>query len=160
MSYREIIFFRAVLDTIRAEVKRAPRTETGGALAGYLAPNNVLFVTHACGPGPRAELRRTSVLIDGKHASAFCDRVFQEHGGRVDYVGDWHRHPALSPLRASVQDLAAMLTIKESNCCLVPFPITAIYRAIPERMVAFALVQDRLKKVLVRWKLDGTEQTG
>jgi integrative and conjugative element protein (TIGR02256 family) len=150
MIYREIIFLRAVLDTIRAEVKRAPRTETGGALVGYLTSDNALFVTHASGPGPRAELRRTSVLIDGEYASGFCDKLFREYGGRVDYVGDWHRHPTFSPLRASVQDLDAMLTIKESNCCSVPFPITAIFRSTPERIVAYALVDDGFKRVRIR----------
>ena len=84
MIYESVLILRSVLDVIRTEVKKAPRTETGGALAGYLHENHVV-VTHACGPGPRAELKRTSVLIDGQYADAFCTRLFKQSHGRIDH---------------------------------------------------------------------------
>lgn len=148
--YERVLILQSVLDFIRAEVRKAPRVETGGALAGYLSRENRVTITHACGPGPRAELKRTSVLIDGQHAHAFCTQLFKQSGGRLDYVGDWHRHPGWS-LKTSDQDLDAMLTIKESNCCSLPYPITAIYRSTPEKLLTYALIGEKLKRVPSKW---------
>lgn len=148
--YSQILVLPSVLDTIRREVRLAPRTETGGALVGYLDCSGILIVTDACGPGPRAELKRMSVLIDGQYAHKFCTEVFNRSSGHLDYVGDWHRHLGWS-LKASAQDLNAMLTIEESKCCSVPYPITAIYRCIPEHMVTYALADQMLKRVKMRW---------
>jgi integrative and conjugative element protein (TIGR02256 family) len=147
MSYCHVILFESVLRVIRSEVSQSPKVETGGALVGYLTPENLLIITHACGPGPRAELRPASVLIDGRHAGRFCTDLYKRSNGRLDYVGDWHKHPAWSPLRASDQDLSAMMTIKDSNCCSVPFPVSLIYRPFPERLVIFALSGESLHPV-------------
>jgi integrative and conjugative element protein (TIGR02256 family) len=148
--YKHVFIVRSILDVIRAEVRRAGRRETGGALVGYLSPESTLFVTHASGPGPRAQLQLTSVLIDGQYAHEFCTRIFTSSGGRLDYVGDWHRHLGWS-LAASDQDLEAMLTISDSNCCSLPYPLTAIYRSFPERMVTHALNNRRLRPVAMNW---------
>lgn len=150
VAYKQVLVLRSVLDTIRAEVRLSPKTETGGALVGYLERDGVLIVTHACGPGPRSELRRTSVLIDGKHAGAFCTQMYKQSGGCLDYVGDWHRHPGWS-LEASDHDLSAMLTIEEADCCSVPYPVSAIYRSFPEKLVVYALFHNRLRKIVTGW---------
>lgn len=152
--YERVFIVRSILDVIRSEVAYSPRTETGGALTGYTSAENTLIITNACGPGPHAELRHASVLIDGQHAHAFCSRIFRESDGRCDYVGDWHRHPFWAPLKASEQDLEAMLIIERAHCCSVPFPVTAIYRRSPEKMVIYALYQQRLRLIPLKW-IDG-----
>ena len=141
---------RSVLAVIRAEVRLSPKTETGGALVGYLAREGTLVITNACGPGPRADLGRTSVMIDGQHAAAFCTRMYKDSGGRLDYVGDWHRHPAFS-LAASEQDIEAMLTIQKAGCCSVPYPVSAIYRSLPEKLAIYCLVKNQLEKMPLSW---------
>jgi len=149
--YERAFVVRTILEVIRAEVEYSRKTETGGALTGYLAAGNTLIITHACGPGPRAELKSASVLVDGQHAQAFCSRIFTESSGRFDYVGDWHRHPGWAPLKASEQDLAAMLMIAQANCCSVPFPVSAIYRRSPEKLVLYALYHKRLRELPLSW---------
>lgn len=149
--YDRIFIIRNVLDVIRAEVKRAGKVETGGAMVGYhQSLSNSLVITHASGPGPKAELNPTNVLIDGQYAHDFCTRMFDDSGGQLDYVGDWHRHPGWS-LAASDRDLQAMLTIEQSKCCSVQFPVSAIYRSRPEHMVTYALENRRLKRVRIKW---------
>ena len=150
LMYDQIFIVRSVLEVIRAEVRRAGRVETGGAMVGYEAHSNSLVVTHASGPGPKSELNPTNVLIDGQYAHSFCTRIFHDSGGRLDYVGDWHRHLGWS-LRASGRDLQAMLTIAESQCCSVKYPVSAIYRLRPEHMVAYVLQNHRLKRVPLKW---------
>ena len=150
IDYRGILIQHEVLELIRTEVGKSSRTETGGALVGFLSQDNYVIVTNACGPGPRAELRRYSVLIDGKYAHSFCTRLFERSGGLLDYVGDWHRHPGWS-LKSSRQDLNAMRTIRDARCCSIPYPITAIYRSMPEKMVTYVLRNDMLKRVKMKW---------
>ena len=148
--YDCILMVRSVLDSIRAEVKSAGRVETGGPMVGYESEENRLVVTHVCGPGPRAVLNRTSVVIDGQHAHAFCSQLFRESNGRLDYVGDWHRHPGWS-LAASEQDLEAMLTIAHAKCCSTKYPASAIYRLRPEGIATYVLYDRRLKPVRLKW---------
>jgi len=148
--YDRIYIVRSVLEVIRAEVRRAGRVETGGAMVGYQSSLNSLVITHASGPGSRSELNPTNVLIDGQCAQAFCTRMFDSSGGQLDYVGDWHRHLGWS-LAASDRDLEAMLTIGQSKCCSVKYPVSAIYRLRPEHMVAYALHDRRLKRVRIKW---------
>ncbi len=95
-------------------------------------------------------LKRSSVLIDGQFTDQFCTRIYHESNGGLDYIGDWHRHPGLSPLKPSQQDLDAMLIIEDSKCSSIQYPITAICRSFPERIVVYALVNQRLLRIPVK----------
>jgi integrative and conjugative element protein (TIGR02256 family) len=148
--YDHVCIVRTVLESIRAEVRRVGRVETGGALVGYESHTNALILTHASGPGPKSELSRTNVLIDGQYAQAFCTQLFDGSGGRLDYVGDWHRHVGWS-LEASEQDLEAMLIIAQSQCCSSRYPVSTIYRLRPERLVAYVLKDKQLQRARVKW---------
>jgi integrative and conjugative element protein (TIGR02256 family) len=150
LTYDRVLIVRSVLEFIRAEVRRVGKVETGGALVGYQDGPKSLVVTNASGPGPRSELSPSHVLIDGQYADAFCTRIFENSRGRLDYVGDWHRHVGWS-LAASSRDLQAMLAIKESGCCSVDYPVSAIYRLRPEHMVLYVLQGRSLKRVRTRW---------
>jgi integrative and conjugative element protein (TIGR02256 family) len=146
VSYRAIFVVPSVLDSIRHEVSRAKRKETGGSLVGYLSADNAVVVTHASGPGPRAELAYDSVLVDGTFSSEFTNRIFAQSGGRLDYIGDWHRHPCWS-LASSRRDVDAMRDVAESRCCSISHPISIIYRHFPEKLVAYAFLENRLLPV-------------
>lgn len=149
MTYRNIIIVPSVLATIRREAQSAPRTETGGALVGYATREDEVILTHASGPGPRAELARDSVLIDGEYTTAFCNLLYHNSCRQLDYVGDWHRHLGFS-VEYSQRDLTAMLDIRASKCCCLSYPVSLIYRRRPERLVGYALVADSLIKVPVQ----------
>jgi integrative and conjugative element protein (TIGR02256 family) len=127
-----------VVEVFRAETRRIWGRETGGPLAGYLSADGAVVVTHAGGPGPRAVHGYATVKIDGGHATAFCDRIFRDSGGRFDYVGDWHRHLAWS-LKPSPPDEEAMREVAASGSCSLEAPVSIIYRRIPERFCAYVL---------------------
>ncbi len=141
MIYRHVFVVGAVIDTIRREVRRAGRKETGGPLVGYISQDGALVATHASGPGKNGRLRRTSVFIDGAYAQAFCDVIARESGGSLDYVGDWHRHPALS-LQTSALDVTAMQTVAASTSCPIRNPISLIYRSNLEAFTVYVLNDD------------------
>ncbi len=142
LIYRHVFVVASVLHTIRREVRRAPFTETGGPLVGYISADDALVVTHASGPGPRAEHARHSVLIDGQHAQQFCDHLWHESDGRLDYVGDWHRHPGWS-LTPSQHDIVAMCTVAAFEHCPIPHPISLIYRRWPPALRVYVLNNER-----------------
>lgn len=138
MIYRHVFVVWSVIDTIRHEVRRAGHKETGGPLVGYISEDGALIATHAAGPGKRGRLYRTSVFIDGAQAQAFCDAKYRESDGSLDYVGDWHRHPAQS-LQASVRDAVAMQTVAALESCPLRHPISLIYRSAPEAFAVYVL---------------------
>jgi integrative and conjugative element protein (TIGR02256 family) len=143
MIYRHVFIVESVLATIRREVRRARLTETGGPLVGYVSDDQALVVTHAAGPGPRAKLRPFSVLIDGRHAQQFCDRMSRRTEGRIDYVGDWHRHLGWS-LKASSDDLRAMRKVAAFEYCPITNPASLIYRSLPEGYNIYVLNERNL----------------
>jgi integrative and conjugative element protein (TIGR02256 family) len=108
-----------ILELSRLEYPR----ETGGALAGFKSANGVV-ITHATGPGPRAERGRATFRRDGDSTQGSMDQILGETGGVSDYVGEWHSHP--SPVGPSTMDRSAMSRISGNPAYRTPEPILLI----------------------------------
>ena len=78
--------------TIVSAIVTARELETGGILVGPDRQNGGLLVTHATEAGPSAERRPASFRRD----TAWCqEQVNAWHREMlVDWIGDWHLHPA------------------------------------------------------------------
>ena len=131
MEFNNVILLPKCLSVIKAESRKARCIETGGPLVGYVAKDGALVVVDANGPGPKARLERFSVTIDGQHAQEFCDQSSRESDGRIDYVGDWHKHPGFS-LSPSGDDIFAMKTMANFKFSPTKHPISLIYRSWPQ----------------------------
>lgn len=94
--YERVVISPGVRAAIAAHVRAASSTETGGILIGRDLGQGVLKVTVASPPGPRAIRRRYFFLRDKDFLQRFLDREVQRADGVVDYVGEWHVHPALN----------------------------------------------------------------
>ncbi|CAH7449821.1 CD-NTase-associated protein 3 [Vibrio chagasii] len=82
-------------------------TEAAGVLLGEIRGKH-LVVTDLSIPG-RGDLRsRNRVDRKGKHHQIKVDECFQESGGTVNYLGEWHTHPEDSP-KPSPQDRSSWL---------------------------------------------------
>ena len=116
-----VIIDEGVFSIVKREMRRARLTETGGALVGHHQGHYVV-VTSASGPGPKAELRMHSVMIDGAHAERFCSKARRKSKGTEDYIGDWHCHLGYS-LKPSKLDYNAMKTMAEFSSAqrVIPF---------------------------------------
>jgi integrative and conjugative element protein (TIGR02256 family) len=137
MEFSRVIVSRKSLSVIRAEAIKARKVETGGVLVGYVDKRNgVLVVTDASGPGSKAILEPFSVVIDGEHAQEFCDRCLRESGDRIDYVGDWHKHPGFC-LQPSSADSLAIKAMAEFQHSPTKHPISLIYRRWPSSFKAY-----------------------
>lgn len=119
-----LMIHASVLDSLEQESAKAPRTETGGVIAGCgdLMSAEV-HVTHASKPGPRA--RRTMFFFsrDTNYCQQFLDRLAVDSDGEIDYLGEWHKHHEDVP-RPSGRDIAtsseiAMDADYHVNLCLL-----------------------------------------
>lgn len=137
MDFDRVILLPTCMSVIRAESRKARGIETGGPLVGYLAENGALIVTGAAGPGPRGRCEQYAVMIDGEYAQKFCDRAHHESCGRIDYVGDWHKHPGFS-LSPSTHDVSAIKTMAEFEYSPTRYPISLIYRSWPQSWQVYA----------------------
>lgn len=90
-----VVIGPSVRSAIAAHVRAAHKIETGGILIARQAGEGVLEVTVATGPGPRAVRRRHFFLRDEVFLQLVLDREVARSDGAVEYVGEWHVHPAL-----------------------------------------------------------------
>jgi len=135
MNYDSVSVTTGAMRIIRSEMRKVIVTETGGALVGRL-DGRTLRVHAACGPGPRGALSYWTVLVDGNHATKFCNRYYDNTNGRIDYVGDWHCHLGWS-LTPSGRDRQAMETMAPFARLLAQNPVSLIFARWSRRWKAF-----------------------
>lgn len=135
MKFDRILLSARCLSIIKNMSRKACCVETGGPLVGYIA-NRTLVATNAAGPGPRAKLQRYSVTIDGEHAQKFCDEMVRKSEGRIDYIGDWHKHTGFS-LEPSDHDAIAMRTMATFEHSPTQNPISLIFRIWPQAFIVY-----------------------
>jgi integrative and conjugative element protein (TIGR02256 family) len=109
---------------IERETCTRARVETGGALFGYEAEDD-LVIACAYGPGPRARHRRTSFEPDARTTGALIRAVHQASDGRYRYLGSWHSHPN-GRARPSAQDLATTEAVADQLDVALPRPLVVI----------------------------------
>jgi len=144
--YRQIFVSNRCMGVIQREVSIAKGTETGGSLVGYQTVDSALVITDACGPGPKAILKRTSVQIDGAFSDIFCKASRVASNGAYDYVGDWHRHTGWS-LDPSEADNAAMKKMSDWASCPSRPLVSLIYRKWPKGCRVYAFTARMLTPV-------------
>lgn len=93
-----LLIHLSVLEFIEAEATKATKTETGGVLAGHGdVIKGEIHLTHASEAGPKARKTLFSFARDTSHCQQFLDRLAVESAGRIDYLGEWHKHHEAEP---------------------------------------------------------------
>ncbi len=100
----------ATVEFLRRYVQLGSALETGGVLAGFLRKDDVWILSHPMQPSPRNRAGRHWLKRHRSDAQKFVDKVYQETGGLVNYLGEWHTHPEPTPSpsledRKMLQDL-------------------------------------------------------
>ena len=116
--------------------------ESGGQLFAEIVGVDIVITTVT---GPRRSDRRSrfSYRPNRRLEQIEIDRQF---ANGLHYVGDWHTHPGTS-LRHSTGDLSAMRLIDGSGACSIPHPISLIYSAKRDAIVAYCYEHDRLSPI-------------
>lgn len=104
-----------VLSFIEEEATRTKGTETGGVIAGRGSfESKLVIVSKASDAGPNAVKRRYFFSRDTGYCQKLLDTWASESDGKVDYLGEWHKHLEIEP-RASSTDIQTMRRIAASS---------------------------------------------
>ena len=71
--------------------------ETGGVIVGFVAPSDRVILQRFMAPSNRNRAGRFWLERDLRDAQAFVNGAYRDTGGKLNYVGEWHTHPARSP---------------------------------------------------------------
>lgn len=124
--------------------------EVGGWLLGYwTADERTLVVTHATPPAGRGT--PLGVKVSGRGHSERFDEAWEQSGGHVTFLGDWHTHPGCAGV-PSRRDRHAITQLARDCDFGTPRPLTAIVQA---PRWPFSKVGD-----VVRWHLARAEKSG
>lgn len=102
---------------MRRESETKNGFETGGVLAGFVDSKlNVVVVTAASGPGPKAIHTPTTFNRDREFCQAFLNQLVTKTRGVVDFVGEWHKHREPDPYPSSVDRDTYCNLAADPNC--------------------------------------------
>ena len=93
------------LETMEWECRKFPDAETGGILVGFKDSQRTA-ITHATGPGPKADRSQHHFTKDTPYLQAVLNLLFQYY--QVNYLGVWHKHPLGMPFPSGGDILSAM----------------------------------------------------
>lgn len=116
----------AALKLMEQESARSKYTETGGVVAGFgSAETGNIHISHASLPGSGAKATRYSFQHDRKFCQKFLDDLAAQTNGKIDYLGEWHKHFERDP-RPSGIDVRTMISISENSDYHVSQPLLLI----------------------------------
>lgn len=138
--FDKLVLSERAFAAISRDCLRHRGTETGGILVGRQHDDSLLvpFVIDA---GPSARRAHAEFSPDDQFQQPILDFLFEQL--RLDYLGDWHRHPGLMD-RPSAHDWRTARRIVESEEWQKPsaiFPI-AVIDADRVRMRAYLMTRD------------------
>jgi len=142
------------LEMIEAESRSSPRTETGGVIVGSGGlPDGVVAIRGVSGPGPRALRTRFSFMRDIKFCQEFLDLTARKSYGKIDYLGEWHKHHETDPWPSS-QDIRTLARIADDSDYHVAIPILLIIGKSNRRESLRAFAIDRAGRLdALEWEL-------
>src|SRR5665647_1501067 len=113
-----------VIEIMLGFADEARALETGGVLLGY-ATETEWVVGAVVGPGPDASHWATGFTPDAEWQAERIAELYEASGRRLQYLGDWHTHPAGSAVPSKL-DRRTLRRIAHSSAARCPRPLMAI----------------------------------
>lgn len=113
---RNVVFSQRAVATIEQETLRSPGIETGGILIGSAAAaghTNDIHIHFATRRSPATVASSTSLRTDNSYQNAWLSRLQERLD--LDYLGDWHKHPAGMPYPSGGDLLQARRILDSPN---------------------------------------------
>jgi integrative and conjugative element protein (TIGR02256 family) len=110
---------------MEVEADRISPQETGGVWMGYWGDNGDVVVTEIIGPGPTARHDADRFMPDHDFQEAEIARVYEDSGGMVTYLGDWHSHPDAAAY-LSRKDRSTLRRIADDPASQISRPLMAV----------------------------------
>ena len=107
----------AVIKEIFLQGEELLPKETGGILMGYTVESIDFVITNIIGPGKNAVHGDTTFQPDQRFHEDEIARIYEESGGLITYLGDWHTHPNSYPYLSSKdqQTIVSIAKYKEAR---------------------------------------------
>ena len=153
-NLRISILSEALKVKIETESARSKFTETGGVIAGTGSiATGKIQITHASLPGPKAQASRYTFNRDSVFCQNFLDKLASNSNGRIDYLGEWHKHFEITPI-PSYKDKNALFEIAESPYYHVNQPLLLIIGNSNKRrsLRVFITHEETRRLILVDWE--------
>ncbi len=149
----KITISASALKLMEEESSRAKFTETGGVIAGTGSiETGKVHISHASLPGPRARATRYFFQHDRKYCQKFLDDLAIQSSGKIDYLGEWHKHFELVP-RPSGTDVKTLMSIAENSDYHVRRPLLLIIGVNNRSDSLRVFVTDKSRKLIpTDWK--------
>ncbi len=109
----KVLYQESALSVFESEISKFGIIETGGVLLGWWE-NETLIVSNATNAGPNAIHENFYFQADSNYIDMIIDMEYANSNGKVNYVGEWHTHPQVSPQPSKV-DLNSLDEIVESS---------------------------------------------
>lgn len=149
-----------VVRLIESEARSSARIETGGVVAGLgVVGKDDVVVTHASGPGPLARRSGSYFQHDRSFCQNFLDSLAARSNGRIDYLGEWHKHFERDP-KPSGTDVRTLKKIALAKNYHVSLPLLFIIGGSNERDSLKAWTIDGAGRIdRIEWTISGDAQT-
>lgn len=97
--------------------KRTPGIEAGGIILGKKASSwNKYIITDVGTPTNKDTQRPFSFIRNKENAQILTNRVWEESGGEINHIGEWHSHIFPSPIPSVVDKSDMKRAYKDGEC--------------------------------------------
>ena len=106
---------RVVYEQIIELASKSKDKETGGIIAGSgVMGKSDIIITNCSTAGKNSIRQKFFFSRDTKHCQKILNQWVEESCGKIDYLGEWHKHLEINP-KPSYTDLKTMSRINEDN---------------------------------------------
>lgn len=115
-----------ILEECAREAELFAPFETGGVFLGWRDGGRNAIVKQMIGPGPEAIHHRTWLEVDEEWQNAQIAELHAS-GNPIEYLGEWHSHPAATSGIISRVDERTLLKLSQFGPLRCPDPIMMIF---------------------------------
>ena len=125
MSHVTLNVPASILTNCASEAARFTPLETGGIFLGRYDSDGARVVEHMVGPGPNARHDRRWLEVDHEWQNAQIVAL-STIGASIEYLGEWHSHPAAMHGTLSTTDERTLLKLSRFKLLRCSDPIMLI----------------------------------
>lgn len=106
----------SVLTIVKRYIQKKGQSENGGILlGGYIPSENKYIITTASEPCIYDRKGAAFFVRNKENAQKIIDQCWEDSGGRINYLGEWHTHCYENPYPSFVDKKLLKMVIKDHS---------------------------------------------